>query len=54
VSFVLSEREYHVREVLRTWREPSKVFFSVSTEEGLTCTLQYNEANDVWRLADGG
>lgn len=54
LSFTLGDREHRVREVLRTWREPGRVLFRVATEEGLTFTLEYDEANDSWRLADGG
>lgn len=53
-SFAIEGREHQVREVLKTWREPGKVFFRVATEEGLVYTLEYDEANDSWRLADGG
>lgn len=54
VSFVLDEREYQVREVKRTWREPGKVLFTVTTEDGPAFTLEYDEPEDIWRLADGG
>lgn len=54
VSFTIAEREYQVREVLKTWREPGLVLFQVTTDEGLTFTLEYQETEDVWRLASGG
>ncbi len=53
-SFTIGEREYSVQEVLKTWREPGKLFFRVTTEEGPTFTLEYDEAGDTWRLANGG
>lgn len=53
-SFTIGEREHSVQDVLKTWREPGKLFFRVITEEGLAFTLEYDEAGDVWRLANGG
>jgi hypothetical protein len=53
-SFTMSEQEYSVKEVVRTWREPGLVFFQVTTDEGLTFTLEYQETGDIWRLASGG
>lgn len=54
VSFVLDERGYLVREIIKTWREPGLVLFQVTTDEGLTFTLEYQETGDIWRLASGG
>lgn len=53
-SFTMGGREYSVKEVARTWREPGKLFFQVITEEGLTFILEYDDAGDTWRLAKGG
>lgn len=53
-SFTMGEQEYSVKEVVRTWREPGLVLFQVTTDEGLTFTLEYQETGDTWRLANGG
>ncbi|MDP2727873.1 MAG: hypothetical protein Q8P59_10060 [Dehalococcoidia bacterium] len=52
VSFVLEGREYRVQDVLRTWREPRRALFRVSTEEGLVFNLEYDEVDDIWWLRD--
>lgn len=53
VAFYLEGEEYQVKEVLKTWREPRRVLFSVATAEGRAFTLAYDEGNDDWHLANG-
>ena len=54
VSFRVGESEYRVLSIQKTWREPGRVSFTVTTEEGPAFTLEYDEASDTWRLAGGG
>ncbi|MCG8349848.1 MAG: hypothetical protein MI924_18945 [Chloroflexales bacterium] len=49
LRLIWEEREYHVEQVLRAWREPDAHCFLVATNEGIF-ELTYLLASDDWML----
>jgi len=47
-SFLWQETEYKVEKIEKEWREPGRKLFKVTTEQGKSFELCYNEANDQW------
>jgi hypothetical protein len=50
VSFEYMGRSHSVRDVTRTWRSPSELHFSVTTEEEKRFELSYDEGTDEWSI----
>jgi hypothetical protein len=49
-SFLWQGIEYKVKEIEKAWQELGKRLFKVTTDEGKSFELCYNEADDQWSL----
>lgn len=49
-AFVWQGVRHVIKQIWRVWREPYGLYFRVETEDGLLCTLVYNEVQDLWRI----
>jgi len=47
-SFLWQGREYNVKQIEKAWQEPGERLFKVTTGEGKSFELCYNEAADQW------
>jgi len=47
-SFLWQETEYKVAEIEKAWQEQGKKLFKVTTEQGKSFELCYNEISDQW------
>jgi len=52
ISFFLDAREIRVRTILKTWREPGRLFFKIESEEGCLYVLLYDEYPDLWQAKE--
>ncbi|GAH88209.1 unnamed protein product, partial [marine sediment metagenome] len=46
--FLWQGTAYKVQEIEKTWQEPGKKLFRITTDKGNTFELCYNEAEEQW------
>jgi len=50
VSFGTLGRKHSVKDVIKTWRSPSRLHFHVRTEEDECFELTYDQRTDAWSI----